>query len=72
MPYYKVCSFCGAHLDPDERCDCRRARGKSDGSGDYAGGTEEWQYGNPSEGSRPSFKGDIRAEEQQESGADGL
>lgn len=20
--YYKVCPFCGAHLDPGERCDC--------------------------------------------------
>lgn len=25
MAYYKVCSFCGAHLDPGEKCDCRRA-----------------------------------------------
>lgn len=24
MPYYKVCSFCGAHLDPGEKCDCQR------------------------------------------------
>lgn len=20
--YYRVCPDCGAHLDPDERCDC--------------------------------------------------
>ncbi len=20
---YKICPYCGAHLDPDERCDCR-------------------------------------------------
>ena len=26
MPFYKVCSFCGAHLDPDEKCDCQKAR----------------------------------------------
>ena len=21
--YYKICEYCGAHLDPGERCDCR-------------------------------------------------
>ena len=20
--YYKVCEYCGAHLDPGEKCDC--------------------------------------------------
>lgn len=20
---FKTCSYCGAHLDPDEKCDCR-------------------------------------------------
>lgn len=25
--YYDVCPFCGAHLDPGERCDCKEARG---------------------------------------------
>ena len=23
--YFKVCEWCGAHLDPAERCDCRGA-----------------------------------------------
>ena len=23
MGYYKVCEYCGANLDPGERCDCR-------------------------------------------------
>lgn len=22
MNYYNVCPYCGAHLDPGERCDC--------------------------------------------------
>ena len=31
MPYYWTCPYCGAHLDPSERCDClesRQARAK--------------------------------------------
>ena len=23
MAYYHECPYCGANLDPDERCDCR-------------------------------------------------
>lgn len=23
MPYYHTCPYCGAHLDPGERCDCQ-------------------------------------------------
>ena len=23
MPYYRTCPYCGAHLDPGERCDCQ-------------------------------------------------
>lgn len=23
MSYYRTCLYCGAHLDPGERCDCR-------------------------------------------------
>lgn len=23
MPYYNTCPYCGAHLDPGERCDCQ-------------------------------------------------
>lgn len=24
MSYYRICASCGAHLDPGERCDCKR------------------------------------------------
>jgi len=24
--YYSVCPFCGANLDPGERCDCQQAQ----------------------------------------------
>ena len=28
--YYHTCPYCGANLDPDERCDClARIRGKA-------------------------------------------
>lgn len=23
MAFYNVCPYCGAHLDPGERCDCK-------------------------------------------------
>ncbi len=23
MAYYKICEYCEAHLDPNERCNCR-------------------------------------------------
>lgn len=23
MPYFNTCPYCGAHLDPGERCDCQ-------------------------------------------------
>ena len=26
MLYYKTCPYCGAHLDPGERCDCTKER----------------------------------------------
>ena len=32
--YYTICPYCGAHLDPGERCDCLRAS------------TGGYQYGN--------------------------
>lgn len=25
---YKTCPYCGAHLDPEEKCDCREAEQK--------------------------------------------
>lgn len=26
MAYYRICPWCGAHLDPGERCDCGEGR----------------------------------------------
>ena len=26
MSYFRTCSYCGANLDPGERCDCREER----------------------------------------------
>ncbi len=26
--YFKTCPFCGAHLDPDEKCDCQDNKNK--------------------------------------------
>ena len=43
MPYYRVCSFCGAHLDPDEKCDCQRVRGELDRNENGLCGAEQ-QY----------------------------
>ena len=28
MAVYKVCPYCGAHLDPGERCDCKEQQGE--------------------------------------------
>ena len=28
MAVYKVCPYCGAHLDPGERCDCKEQQEK--------------------------------------------
>lgn len=25
MSYFRTCPYCGVHLDPGEKCDCRRA-----------------------------------------------
>lgn len=25
--YYKTCPYCGARLDPNEKCDCEKSRG---------------------------------------------
>ena len=29
MPYYGICCFCGAHLDPGEHCDCQQDKEES-------------------------------------------
>ena len=29
MAYYNTCPFCGAHLDPDEKCDCKEREEKN-------------------------------------------
>lgn len=26
MSYYRICTNCGAHLDPGESCDCRKEK----------------------------------------------
>lgn len=26
MPYYRTCPYCGAHLDPGEKCDCNETQ----------------------------------------------
>lgn len=26
MSYYKICPYCGAALDPGERCDCKKEK----------------------------------------------
>lgn len=70
MTYYRVCPFCGAHLDPDEKCDCRR--GEFDGNRNFRVGVEERQHGDSGEGSRIPVEGNVGTEEQQESGADSL
>lgn len=30
MSYYRECPYCGASLDPGERCDCRDEEKKED------------------------------------------
>lgn len=31
--YYKVCPFCGDHLDPGERCECHKGADHATGAG---------------------------------------
>lgn len=52
MAYYRVCSFCGAHLDPGERCDCQAVKGEVDGNGISRGEIEERQCKDSGEGKR--------------------
>lgn len=28
MAFYNVCPYCGANLDPGERCDCKEQQGE--------------------------------------------
>lgn len=37
MSYYRTCPYCGANLDPGERCDCR-ARETTDSAANAGGG----------------------------------
>lgn len=30
MSYYRTCPYCGLHLDPGERCDCRDEKTAAD------------------------------------------
>lgn len=30
MAYFRICPECGAHLDPDEKCDCRDQRKRTE------------------------------------------
>ncbi|MBE6984882.1 MAG: hypothetical protein E7434_04590 [Ruminococcaceae bacterium] len=30
MSYYRVCPYCGCHLDPGEVCDCQKERAAPD------------------------------------------
>ncbi len=32
--YYKTCPYCGAHLDPGERCDCQNERNEKEDTAD--------------------------------------
>ena len=33
MSVYKECPYCGAHLDPGERCDCKEAEERQNAAG---------------------------------------
>ncbi len=32
----RICPYCGGHLDPDEKCDCREEEEDEDGSNEGA------------------------------------
>ncbi len=32
--YYHTCPYCGANLDPEEKCDCSREENKNDDQSD--------------------------------------
>lgn len=39
--YYKICPYCGAYLDPGERCDCGDILKGSDDFGKCSKGSQE-------------------------------
>lgn len=51
MAYYKICPFCGAHLDSCERCDCQDEARKSE------------NYEHTKSRDAPAFGLNIRAQE---------
>ena len=38
MAYYRICEYCGAALDPCERCDCRDEEAQEDEREDHISG----------------------------------
>ncbi len=36
MPYYEICRFCHAHIDPGEHCDCQREDDKEEKKEQYS------------------------------------
>lgn len=53
--YYRVCPYCGAHLDPGELCDCQKESRPS------ADDTEAARWKRPCEGTYSSLILDHRA-----------
>jgi len=45
MAYYHICSNCGAHLDPDETCDCEMGLPFVAVSNDYGTHQKELYFG---------------------------
>ena len=46
MAYYRTCEWCGAHLDPQETCECREdGIEKAPGMAVPLGQTEKYLYG---------------------------
>ena len=41
MSYYHTCPYCGANLDPGERCDCRDEEEATPGATNTEGGKAE-------------------------------
>lgn len=41
MPYYRICPYCGAHLDPGENCDCQDEEKAAQGAANALDGKVE-------------------------------